>query len=220
MAIPTPHVIRSHRSSIAIQIDKDGTLIVKAPHLVPQFVINNFIREKSEWIEKTLAKVTSRQPKAKMFSEGEEFLFLGISRKLLLTNDIEIRIQKEQLLFPRVMLLRAQKELTLWYRKQAETIITQRVKEKAKEMHASYKDIFFSDTKSKWGTCFADNTLQFNWRLVMAPLMVIDYVVIHELVHTTEKHHQDSFWRRVRNFTPAYRQHRKWLDVNAHVLSI
>lgn len=220
MAIPTPHVIRSHRSSIAIQIDKDGTLIVKAPHLVPQFVINNFIREKSEWIEKTLAKVTSRQPKAKMFSEGEEFLFLGISRKLLLTNDIEIRIQKEQLLFPRVMLLRAQKELTLWYRKQAETIITQRVKEKAKEMHASYKDIFFSDTKSKWGTCFADNTLQFNWRLVMAPLMVIDYVVIHELVHTTEKHHQDSFWRRVRNFTPAYKQHRKWLDVNAHLLSI
>lgn len=216
--IVAPKIIRQSRASISIQINRNGEVIVKAPRLIPQFMINQFIASKKEWIEKSLAKVSKRIPVKKQYQEGEEFLYLGVPHALRFTTGSAILAKDGILYFPKGALFRIEKELESWFRSQAQAIITERVRFHSQKMQASYKDIFFSDTSSKWGTCFADNTLQFNWRLIMAPLLVIDYVVIHELTHTTEKHHQDSFWRRVRNFTPAYRQHRKWLTDNGHLL--
>ena len=212
--------IRSHRSSISIEITKDGEVVVKAPYLAPNFVINQFVDSKKEWIEKTLTKVEKRQIIKKMYQEGEVFLFLGKEYTLRFYNGITITAKENVLYFPKALVFRIQKEMEQWYKIQAKIIISKRVVYHAEKMRAVYKDIFFSDTSSKWGTCFADNRLQFNWRLIMTPLLVVDYVVIHELTHTTEKHHQDSFWRRVRLFTPAYKQHRKWLDEHAHLLQL
>lgn len=211
-------IIRQSRASISIQIDRNGEVIVKAPRLVPQFFIDQFINSKKEWIEKGLAKMSTRIPKKKKYQEGEKFLYLGMPHVLQFTTGSTILAKNGILYFPKGAAFRIEKELESWFKKQAQQLITDRVKLHAQKMRASYKEIFFSDTISKWGTCFADNTLQFNWRLIMAPLLVIDYVVIHELTHTTEKHHQASFWSRVRNFTPAYRQHRKWLTDNGHLL--
>jgi len=197
-----------------------GNVIVKAPRLVPNFVIQNFIKEKSDWIEKTLGKVQTRKPIERRYEEGELFLFLGKEHALQFSLTTEIVAKNGKLYFPKAAHFRAQKELTAWYKKQAQDIILKRLEYYAKRMQAEYTQVMFSDTKSKWGTCFPDNSLQFNFRLVMAPLMVLDYVVIHELTHTTEKNHGDAFWRRVRLFTPAYKQHRKWLEEHAHLLAI
>jgi len=183
-------------------------------------MIDRFVHSKKDWIEKTFEKVEKRIPKKKNYEEGENYLFLGSVYTLKFYNGIKIVPKDGVLYFPKALEFRIQKELHKWFVDQAKDIISKRVVFHAKKMGATYKDIFFSDTSSKWGTCFADNRLQFNWRLVMTPLMVLDYVVIHELTHTTEKHHQDSFWRRVRLFTPAYRQHRKWLEQNAHLLQV
>lgn len=217
---PSPKISRSARSSISIQITREGEIVVKAPHLMPKFMIDRFLESKKEWIENALEKIQFRLPKKKTYQPGERFLFLGKSYMLAFHNGIAIVPKNDTLYFPKALEFRIQKELKSWYLAQAKKIIIKRVEHHAKIMNASYKDIFFSDTSSKWGTCFADNRLQFNWRLVMTPLMVLDYVVIHELTHTTEKHHQDSFWRRVRLFTPAYKQHRKWLEQNAHLLTV
>lgn len=211
-------IIRANRASISIQITRGGEVVVKAPKLLPKFLIDQFVSSKKDWIEESLAKIAVRLPKKRSYTEGEEFLFLGIPHKLQFHAGAAIVAKNNTLFFPKGAVFRIQKELESWMKKQAEKIITERVTLHARKMNAHYRDIFFSDTISKWGTCFADNTLQFNWRLIMAPLLVIDYVVIHELTHTTEKNHQDSFWRRVRNFTPAYRQHRKWLEQNGHRL--
>ncbi len=213
-------IIRSRRSSMSIHISPEGEVSVKAPHLVPKFIIERFVKEKEEWIKSTLQKISRRMKKPKKYVEGEEYLFLGIPRALTFYDGTRIHIDKTKLLFPKALLFRMQKELEQWFVSQAKEIITKRVAEYSTRMQASYNDIFFSDTKSKWGTCTHDNRLQFNWRLVMTPLMVLDYVVIHELSHTTEKNHGRNFWSKVRQFTPAYRQHRKWLATNAHLLTL
>lgn len=218
MKSPVVHILRSYRTSLALQVTRDGRVIVKAPRLLPQFLINQFIASKKDWIDKTLAKVSVRLPVKKTYTEGETFLFLGVPHALTFYLGAEIIAKEGKLFFPKGAVFRMQKELESFLKKQAADIITKRVQVHAQKMQATYTDIFFSDTSSKWGTCFADNTLQFNWRLIMAPILVIDYVVIHELTHTTEKHHRESFWRRVRLFTPAYKQHRKWLADNAHLL--
>lgn len=217
-----PHIaiIRSRRRSIALEVTKDGKIIVKAPLLVPTFFINQFLREKEDWITTTWAKVQKFKKKEKKYIEGETYLFLGKEYVLTFAPVAEIVLKEDKLLFPQVLQFRIQKELAGWFIRQATDIITKRVQYHSAKMKAQYASIFFSDTKSKWGTCFPDNSLQFNWRLVMAPLMVLDYVVIHELTHTTEKHHQAAFWSKVRLYTPAYRQHRKWLDEHMHLLTV
>lgn len=220
MSIPEPQIIRSHRSSLTLHVGPGGEVIVKAPFLVPNFVIKRFIKEKEEWIKRSIEKLEARKPAQKKYVEGEEFLFLGKTYHLKLHSGTHIVLRDNFLLLPKASLFRAQKELAAWYMQQAREVISSRVELHAKEMKATYTGLLFSDTKSKWGTCFADNFLQFNFRLIMTPLMVLDYVVIHELTHTTEKNHSDAFWRKVRLYTPAYKQHRKWLNDNAQLLTV
>jgi predicted metal-dependent hydrolase len=218
--IPKPRILRSNRQSLSLQVTQSGEVIVKAPRFLPGFLIQQFLHTKTAWITQALQKVQNKQKKGKTYKEGETFLYLGKPYTLQLIGGITISLQENALFFPKVLLFRAQKELTDWYMRQAKELVMQRLVYHAEKMEVSYKAVLFSDTKSKWGTCFADNSLQFNWRLIMTPLMVLDYVVIHELTHVTHKNHGDSFWRRVRLFTPAYKQHRKWLSSNAHLLEI
>ncbi len=206
-------IIRSRRRSLVIQITPGKEIIVKAPLLTPQFIIKRFVNDKRKWIEKQTAHM--QKQKAKQYIEGEEFLYLGNIYKLHIGNYKHISIASgNKLNFPNFLMFRAEKTLTSWYIKQAKEIITERTKHYSNVMHAEYKNITFSDTKSKWGTCDPDNSLQFNWRLIMAPITVIDYVVVHELVHTWEKNHKQAFWTKVRLYKPAYKQYIKWLKYN------
>ncbi len=216
----TPKIIRSVRKSISLQVNSKGELIVKAPHFVPEKFISDFIKQKQDWIEQSIEKVNSKKSPVRSYQEGEEFLYLGQSYKLHFGNFTKITAEDGQLNVPTIMQFRIQKELNNWYINQANKIITEQTEYFSQKMGVKYKGLRFSDTSSKWGSCFPDNSLQFNWRLIMAPLMVLNYVVIHELAHTIEKNHGVKFWGRVSNMTPAYKQHSKWLNKNKHLLFI
>lgn len=215
--IPIYTIIRSLRRSIALHIS-DGELIVKAPHFIPEIIIKNFVKDKEDWIIKALQK-SGKKKVEKTYKEGEEFLYLGDFYKLKYGDFKEIHVTKT-LNIPLAMSIRIKKELTNWYVNQAKDVISKQVEYMSKKMGTKYKNLRFSDTSSKWGTCFSDNSLQFNWRLIMTSLPVLNYVVVHELAHTKEKNHQRGFWRIVDLYTPAYKQHRKWLQNNKHLLEV
>lgn len=216
--IPPYTITRSNRHSISLQIDHEGKLIVKAPYLVPSFVVNQFVNTKSVWIEKQMKLVTRyHRNKSDEIAVGDEYPFLGETYTLKTGAYKQIHLTKT-LNIPTFLMFRAKKELTAWYITQAKTIISESVIRNAKIMKTTFKDISYSDTTSKWGSCSHDNALQFNWRLVMAPLNVIEYVVIHELAHTKEKSHGAKFWNMVAQYKPAYKQYIKWLKNNSHKL--
>ncbi len=236
MDIPQPTIIRSSRSTLSLQITARGEVIVKAPRLIPTFLIRQFVRDKEDWIRASLAKIEKHTVQKKQYVEGEEFWYLGKIYTLKLGNFTEISIsdtkersfdslhslrmtEQNTLYFPKALLFRAKKELENWYIRKAKEKITQRVQYQSEQMGREYTRLLFSDTSSKWGTCFPDNSLQFNWRLIMAPLVVLDYVVIHELAHTKEKNHGERFWKLVEKYTPAYKSHRRWLNNHAHLLT-
>lgn len=213
-------ITKSHRRSIAVSVSRDGIVIVKAPRPMPKFLIDRFIQEHREWIEKTQERAKKSSPqKKRMYQDGEIFLYLGREYVFRIGNYTAISIHENDLLFPKALLFRAEKELTSWYIKKAKELITERVSWYGKELGTSYKGtLTFSDTRSQWGRCTQDNRLQFNWRLIMAPIVTINYVVVHELVHTMEKNHSQSFWRKVRAYNPSYRQQIKWLKENGERL--
>lgn len=218
--IPDFKLIRSHRRTLSIQITRDGELVVKAPIFLPAMFIKRFVLEKKDWIHKHLVqKYDTSTRQEKKYQEGEEFMYLGKKYLLHIGKFKEISLT-DTLNFPDFLLFRIEKELTNWYIKQAKKLITERVEYYAKLMNADFTSIMFSDTISKWGSCSRDNSLQFNWRLIMAPILVIDYVVVHELVHTWEKNHGRKFWSKVGIYKPAYKQYRKWLNENSRKLHV
>jgi len=216
--IVRPRIIRSRRLTLSLQITKDGELIVNAPFFMLPRDINNYLHEKEDWIKESIAKIKQRQQKKRTDAEEETFLYLGNTYTLKIFSGISIKMDENTLHFPSILVFRKKKEITDWYIRQARNVITERVHFHSQKMNTTYTSIVFSDTKSKWGTCGPNNDLQFSWRLIMAPLLILDYVVIHELAHTKEKNHSRSFWSFVRLYTPAYRQHRNWLNENGYLL--
>ena len=108
--------------------------------------------------------------------------------------------------------------LSHWLSELARQEIEAKVAEKAKLMHVSPKAITIRDQRTRWGSCSSRGTLSFNWRLIMAPPTVMEYVVVHELAHMTVPNHSADFWRLVEQYYPAYKEARSWLRKNAPLL--
>lgn len=213
-------IVRSHRKTLALQVLPDGTIEVKAPYLIPGFMVRQFVANNASWIEKKKAAIGKKRAFEKTYVDGEAFLFLGNTYTFTIGNYTSIAIQEKKLLFPKALLFRAKKEIESWYIAQAKALITKQTHMYAKEMNTSFQSITFSDTKSQWGRCTHDNRLQFSWRLIMTPLLVVNYVVIHELAHTMEKNHSITFWRVVRSMMPSYKQQIKWLQTQGNTLVV
>lgn len=213
-------IVRAHRKTLALQVLSDGTIEVKAPFLIPGFMIRQFVKKNHDWIEQKKSLLAKKKGMEKTYQDGEAFLFLGNTYRFSTGNYSSIEIKDDKLLFPMALLFRAKKEIENWYIAQAKAIITKQTIVFAKEMKTDFVNITFSDTKSQWGRCTYDNRLQFSWRLVMTPLLVLNYVVVHELAHTMEKNHSITFWRIVRSVMPSYRQQVKWLKTNGNTLVV
>ncbi len=215
-----PTIIRERRRTIALHIRPDATLVVKAPYLIPTFIINRFIKEKEAWIRSKIHQMMA-MPKAskKQFVSGEDFLYLGKTYKLKIDHTDSIQLS-ESLLFPFKFKMSIQKRLLQWYRDSALKTVSERVNNLAPIMKVKYEDISLSNAKGRWGACTGTNELSFNWRLIMAPQHIMDYVVVHELAHITVKNHSKKFWDLVQKYCPDYRIRRKWLKVNGKTLEL
>jgi len=212
-------IIRQRRKTLSLQFLRDRTLVVKAPMRISERAIQEFIVKNQAWIDIYTKKLETLPPLLpKAYKSGESFLYLGNPHALDIGNYKEINILDGKILVPKFLEFRIQKELTTWYKKKSKQIITQQVEWNAKEMKTSYSSISFADTISRWGACTSDNHLQFNWRLIMAPLLVIRYVV--ELAHTKEKNHSSDFWSLVQFQSTSYKTQRKWLKTYVDTLKI
>jgi len=107
-----------------------------------------------------------------------------------------------------------------WLRFVARQLINRRLEVLSAKTGLGYQRVFIRDQKTRWGSCSRQGNLNFNWRLVMAPPEVLDYVIIHELMHLTEPNHSKNFWELVGRFCPDYRVHREWLKKNGKKLYI
>jgi len=216
-------IIRSQRRTIGLQIAPDATLIIRAPFRVSDSAIARLVARKYDWIvrKQEFVRCLNRLMPAKKFIPGEEFLYLGQAYKLHIQPD-----QSAPLVFDRAFHLaqdcrgQARQRFIQWYREQTRTRITGRVEFQASRAGLRYKKIRISGARSRWGSCSRAGNLNFSWRLVMAPPDVIDYVVVHEVAHLAHPNHSRAFWNQVLALDPDYKQRRKWLRDNGHLLEL
>lgn len=104
--------------------------------------------------------------------------------------------------------------------RQAKVDIAERLRVRGKEMRQKPGRVYVMGQRTKWGGCSRRRNLSFNWRLVMAPPEVLDYIVVHELAHLAEPYHSTKFWLIVRSYCPNYERHRRWLRDNEHRVKV
>jgi predicted metal-dependent hydrolase len=107
-----------------------------------------------------------------------------------------------------------------WYRNQAKQVLTEQAARYACSTGLSYKKINITGAQKRWGSCSSSGNLNFSWRLVMAPMEVVEYVIVHELVHLREQNHSARFWKLVSEILPEYRSQRRWLNEKGYLLHL
>lgn len=220
-------IIRSKRKTIALQITDSATLIIKAPINVDDNAIMKIVEKHEKWINQKKKEIESRIKFCqKQFVNGEGFLYLGRYYKLKIVDNQDIPLKlilygNEKGFYLKKDALPQAKEIFIqWYKKAAYEVISERVNWYAQKRNFKYNKVKITDAKKRWGSCSPLGNLNFSWRLIMAPLPVLDYVVVHELVHLEEKNHKEDFWIKVKLLTPDYERHKEWLNKNGHILML
>lgn len=211
---------------MTLRIDRQGTVVIRAPSYTVRRDIDQFFEKNKSWVAKRLAekRVRERQSRPKRFVTGEEFLFMGKPYPLRIKETdgktTALSFSSRGFTLPRHHVPRARDLFVAWYKTKAWERITEKVLHLSRKLGLTPRGIRIMTARSQWGSCSPDNGLSFNWKLVMARGPIIDYVVAHELVHIKEKSHSGKFWDELESFMPDYREHRAWLDDNGHLLHI
>jgi len=223
---PQPHIdrlIRSNRRTLALIVELDGSVTVRAPRRASRKAIEAFVADKADWIahKQARAKVLAAERRAleKTYREGETHLYLGQAYPLRRPAGAGKRVAFDEHAFslpadcpePAAAFER-------WYRRAARALLQERVAVLAATHGYTVKRVRITGARTRWGSCSSTGSLNFSWRLVQAPPDVVDYVVVHELVHLEHPNHSKVFWRRVAELCPDYAAQRAWLRTHGRGL--
>jgi len=215
----TPHqIIRSNRKTLSLSINENADLVVRAPRLVSDDEIQKFISEKSVWIENKQRLIKAQlKDNANLISQC---LYLGSLYPLKIDNNIikPISFNGHMFTLSNVNRERISLPLKSWYKKRFIEVALPRLSYFSDKHKIKFNQVRVKEQKTLWGSCSSKNNINLNYLLIMAPMKVIDYVIVHELVHTIHKNHSAKFWQKVETIMPKYKDARYWLKENGHQL--
>lgn len=213
-------ITRSKRKTLVIYI-RDNGVEVRAPLKAPQSWIDEFLELKKSWILKKLKLQQQKNSERLKFEEGETILFCGKEYRLSLShgkNQISVKDNILSIQARQIEQEYLKKQFQQWLLQQAKETFDPRVWHIASVMGFEHKiaAVRFRKTKTKWGHCTTKGVLQFNPLLMMAPISVQDYLIIHELCHLKYMNHSKDFWQLVETNCPDYRESEQWLKEHGH----
>lgn len=215
----TPHkIIKSKRRTLSLSINENAELIVRAPNQISNKQIEEFIIEKSKWINKNKNLMQSRINE--MNNSQSNYLFLGNIYPLIKVyeNPNKIDFNGTEFITSIENQDKFKASLKSWYKIKFKEIAIPRLNYFSDKYNLKINQVRFKNQKTLWGSCSSKNNINLNYLLVMAPMIVIDYVIIHELVHTVHKNHSENFWNAVEAIMPDYKKAKKWLNKNGYKL--
>lgn len=235
MPVPFSYQRKNSRSltSLSLKITPGGKVIVSAPHFMPQFLIDQFLLSKADWVEQQLKKIQAHTPKTNAHPEHphlpETLAVFGKKLPLQITQDPDKS--------PKVTVTKTAIQVNTWQKsleskaaqtkllnqvdqqlyRLAEKYILTRTQSLGKIMKTSYGRVTLRAQQTRWGSCSSQGNLNFNWHLIHFAPDIIDSVIIHELAHRTHLNHSRAFWAHVAKYDPAHLQHRGWLKRHGQI---
>jgi predicted metal-dependent hydrolase len=225
-ALSLPYnVRRSDRARRArIHVSAEGVEVV-VPRRLPLREVEPFVEEKRPWIERTLRRMREaeeQRPLARL-EDGGEVPYLD--ERLALSVKVEPARKRPHVARRGERLhVRVGKRADLrdalerWYRREARREIEPRLDSAVARVGARYTKLSIRAQKTRWASCSSSGAMSFNWRLLLAPEEILDYVVEHEVAHLEVHDHSKRFWRLLESRCPDYREHERWLRQNGQTL--
>ncbi len=212
MMLPEKHTLQKKDIKHArIKVTEDGQVRVLVPYSFTEDDISALLSKKSKWIAKQQAFFSQ---KSRIELARNQLLLFGnrysyfyddtYRRKIIIDHGFKTIRAKTDLLDPVI-----QKQ---WYKREAKKYLVARTKELAERLHFKYKAIYIRDQRTKLGNCSEDRNISLNWRLIKAPTLVSDYIIMHELVHTKIMNHSGKFWTLLKSLYPDYKDAMNWLE--------
>lgn len=220
--IPIEKLVRTRRRTLSIEITSTGKIIIRAPLKASLKLIQKFVEDRKDWIEKTKRRLQKNHqpPFLHQFIENENFYFLGNPYPLIFNPLIKkITFHENAFYVQEKVPLQIRTEFTKWYKNKAKNYFELILDQEAKKMGLAYKRLKLSSAQKRWGSCSQEGNISLCWRLIMAPESVSRYVAIHELAHLKEMNHSKEFWQLVEKFHPNYKEDKKWLHEQGHLLN-
>jgi len=207
----------SRRKTTALKI-KNGAVSIHIPSRQPIAIARHFVQQKTHWIQQKLNHHIQLALPEKSFIAGESLLFLGTNYSLQLiavdrpTTTIKtaqtIEIHGRLNILSKAAIRAA---LITWYTQQAELYLRSQTAYLTTQTGLKPRSITVKTYKARWGSCRLNGDIQYNWKLILAPPEIIDYVIIHELCHLRQHNHSAAFWQLVHAYYPTTKQARLWL---------
>ncbi|PWV97396.1 hypothetical protein DFQ01_12139 [Paenibacillus cellulosilyticus] len=224
----------SEAQDIIISVDWIDGVKVIAPFAVDDVKLQEVLHKKSPWI---LSKwydfeEIAAPPSPKEFVSGEKFLYIGRSYRLKLdkvnTNIMPSLVYQQGRFNATASTDLTSKELAdqlrphfiNWYIERGQAKLNERLSIYSPRMGVSPTRLRLKDQKMRWGSCAADHSIYINWRIMMAPMKIIDYVLVHEMGHLKYPNHSADFWQFVRSVLPDYDERKEWLRINGPLLTL
>ena len=211
------------RRKLTIVVERDRRVIIHAPESTPEHTIRKVVESKRQWIYEKVRHTQKYEmlphPPGKELVNGESALYLGreYQVEIVATDSKEIKFE-QRFLIPKSLLDGRRQVLRNWYIKQAEEKILPKVKSFATTLGVNVAKARIMDSRFRWGSCTLRDNVNLNWRLIKAPMFVIEYVIVHELAHLIEANHTPRFWSIVRTHSPTAEKARNWLRDHGQIL--
>ena len=216
-------IIRSERKNISISIEPNKNIIVKAPLGIPDEEVMGVVKKKSKWITGKLFEMREMENRIyqREYVNGEAFTYMGRSYSLQLVDDNTVKK-------PVVRLYRGKlyvntptrneevihKAISKWYLDKAKEKIPERVAYYEKFFVEKRGRIEIKDQKKRWASCTKEGNLTFNWKGIIAPANILDYIIVHEMCHLRYMNHSKEFWEMLGRVLPDYESRKEWLMNN------
>ena len=211
-------VIKSKRKTLSISINENAQLIVRAPNRISDARIQEFINEKSSWIIKNKNLIKLRLQNTE--KDQNNLLYLGeyFPIKKNIKSLKKVSFNGEEFITNLENQSQLSNALKIWYKDKFKELAIPRLNYFVDKYDLTVNQVRLKRQKTLWGSCSSRDNINLNYLLIMAPLKVIDYVIIHELVHTIHKNHSANFWSAVEDIMPNYKDPKNWLKENGYKL--
>jgi len=213
-------LVRSRRKTASIYIERDGQVSILVPDKLTDRQVEALLESKRKWIYKSLAEWHDLNARRvhRDYVNGEGFLYLGRSYRLKLVSDLaEPLMLKDGYFCLRTnngSLPDADAAFKAFYRAKGVVRIPPRVAYYQAKMDVEPKAVKLLDLKHRWASCSPGGILNFHWKCMMAPLTILDYIVVHELAHLVYPNHTKAFWNELDKVMPDFQERKEWLRVN------